>query len=148
MGGDLTHHSGELRPSVHLPLPSEIQDSQIPKLCSALGYASCCPGSIFETLQSERGRIPATTTPFFVPTMGKDIQVAIETIEKTQVADADGDVIYVFAHDVKIREVVDLFPKEANQWKEKGWREMLLWRFLEDFEVAAKEVKDREKTVN
>lgn len=68
--------------------------------------------------------------------------MVIETIEKTQVADADEAIWYVFAHDTKIRGVVDLFPKEANGWKEKGWREKLLWRFLEDFEVAAKRVKE------
>lgn len=139
MGGDLTHHGGELRPHEGLPLPSSIPADSIPELVKNLGLGSACPGAIFESLQSDRGRKPGKTTPFFDPAMGKDIPLAIETIKKTQVADTDDNVLYIFAHDNKIRGVVDLYPKQANDWKNKGWREKVIWRFLEDFEVAAKE---------
>ena len=143
MGGDLTHHSGELRPSPLMPLPSSIPASYISALCQHLSYTTACPGSIFEDIQTTRERSPATTTPFFDPTMGKDIPLAIETIKKTQQADADENVWYVFAHDAKLRGVADFFPRSANEWKQRGWREKLLWKFLEDFEVAARQVKEK-----
>jgi len=76
--------------------------------------------------------------------MGKDIPLAIETIKKTQQADADENVWYVFAHDRTLRGGnVELFPASANEWKQKGWREKLLWEFLADFETAAKQMKEK-----
>ncbi|KAK5075253.1 hypothetical protein LTS08_001664 [Lithohypha guttulata] len=142
MGGDLTHHAGEIRPSPGLPIPSSIPVDDIPTLAARLSCGSSCPGAIFESMQETRGRKPASTTPFFEPAMGKDIPLAIKTIEKTQIADADENILYIFAHDSKIRGVVDLFPSSANNWKQKGWRQKLLWRFLEDFEVAAQQQKE------
>ena len=80
--------------------------------------------------------------------MGTDIPLAIETIKKTMLADADENVWYVFAHDAHVREVLgreNFFPREANEWKKNGWREKLLWRFLEDFGEGVKEVLKGEK---
>lgn len=139
MGGDLTHHAGELRPHKGLPIPSSIPADNIPDLVVNLALGSGCPGAIFESIQKQRARNPGKTTPFFEPAMGKDIPLAIETIKKTQFADTDDNVLYIFAHDNKIRGIVDLYPEKANDWKSKGQREKLLWRFLEDFEFAAKE---------
>lgn len=146
MGGDATHHSGEHRPSQYLPIPSSISAKDLSELATKLDYSSACPGAIFEEIQKSRNRTPARTEPFFDPAMGKDIPMAIETIKKLQVADGDDNVLYIFAHDGKIRGVVDLFPNKANDWKQKGWREQLLWRFLEDFETAAVEAKGKLET--
>lgn len=75
--------------------------------------------------------------------MGKDIDEVVRTIEKTQVADADENVLYLFAHDNWARGVIKFFPGEtANAWKEEGWREKLLWGFVGDFEGALGEVVD------
>lgn len=145
MGGDLTHHAGELRPSEHVPLPSSVPLSGLPNLISQLQYSTACPGAIFEAIQNSNGRTPESTTPFFEPAMGKDIPLAIETIKKTQTADADENILYIFAHDSKVRGTVDLFPEKANAWKEKGWGEKMRWAFLDDFAVAAKSVKDQQE---
>ena len=142
MGGDLTHHAGELRPSQYLPLPSSIAAEHLPTLAAKLAYSTACPGAVFEEIQNGRLRKPAATTPFFDPAMGKDIPLAIDTIKKTQTADADDNVLYIFAHDNKIRGIVELFPGKANDWKTQGWREKLIWRFLEDFETAALRSKE------
>lgn len=142
-GGDLTHHAGELRPSKLLPMPASIAAQDIPELAAKLSCATSCPGSIFEELNKSRGRTPAKTEPFFDPAMGKDIPLAIETIKKTQIADGDENILYIFAHDTKIRGITDLYPQTANDWKKKGWREKLIWRFLEDFEAAAIQAKEK-----
>lgn len=146
MGGDLTHHAGELRPSPHLPLPSSIPSYHIPTLSTLLSaHRGTCPGSLLESLQKSRDRIPERTTPFFDPNMGKDITEVVRTIEKTQVADADDNVLYLFAHDNVARKIIKFFPGEtANEWKKEGWREKLLWSFVGDFEEALKGVSGEE----
>lgn len=76
--------------------------------------------------------------------MGKDVDQAIRTIEKTQVADADDNVLYLFAHDYAARGVVGFYPeKTANGWKKEGWREKLLWGFVEDFEGGLRGVLEK-----
>lgn len=83
----------------------------------------------------KRGRKPDET--FFDPVLAVDIPRAIQSIRETQEADAQDNVFFVFAHDMRILDVVDLFPKSANEWKNKGWKEKALWSFLEDFTSAA-----------
>lgn len=78
--------------------------------------------------------------PFFRPAMGKDIEQAIDTIEKAQVADADSNIWFIYAHDRSLLKSVDLFPLSANGWKEKKWREKTLWAFLDEFEAAIKQI--------
>lgn len=143
MGGDLTHHAGELRPSQYLPLPASSTLSQMPALAAHLAHTGICPGALLEEMQTSRDRTPAATRPFFDPKIGKDIPLAIETIKKTQVADADDNVLYIFAHDDKIRGLIDLFPKQATEWKQRGWGEQLTWKFLDDFEAAVKVMKEK-----
>lgn len=129
MGGDLCHHGGAIRPSEYISLPKEIRIDAFSRFRGGF-----CPGAKFEAVQELRGRRP--DQPFFEPTFGADIPLAIETIGKVQIPDADDNVLFVFAHDPTIRGVMDMFPAEANGWKAKGWRDKLFWRFLEDFKDA------------
>lgn len=128
MGGDLCHHGGAIRPSEYKPLPKEIHLDAF--------RGGFCPGSAFAAVQENRGRRP--DQPFFEPAFGHDIPSAIETIAKAQEPDAQDNVLFIYAHDPSIMGVVDLFPKEANDWQAKGWREKLFWKFLEDFRDAVK----------
>jgi glyoxylase-like metal-dependent hydrolase (beta-lactamase superfamily II) len=89
---------------------------------------------MFESLLTSRDR--SRTKPFFDPAMGLSISEAIRSIEKAQKADADDNVLFIYAHDKTIEDVVDFFPKAANQWYEKGWRDQVFWKFLEDFKDA------------
>ncbi|KIX03814.1 uncharacterized protein Z518_07367 [Rhinocladiella mackenziei CBS 650.93] len=127
-GGDLCHHGGEIRPSPYLPLPKQI-DLHFPGLSRM-----SCPGADLEALQTSRAR--KIDEPFFDPAMGLSIEEAIRTIKKTQEADGDDDVLFIYAHDSSVRRVADLFPLKANDWKAKGWREKMLWDFLNDFREA------------
>jgi len=131
MGGDLCHHGGELRPSEYIALPKDITPHPFTR-----ALQSPCPGAAFEAIQKSRDR--SSTKAFFDPAMGLDIPVAIRSIEKAQKADADDNVLFIYAHDASIRGVVDMFPKDANEWQKKGWRDTLFWAFLADFEHAFK----------
>lgn len=140
MGGDLCHHGGEIRPSPHLPLPSAMTLHDYLPLSESLRLrASSCPGGkLFEVLNTSRNR--EADQPFFDPAMGLDIPLAIETIKKTQEADAQNDVFFIFAHDMAIQGVVDLFPATANEWRAKEWRKRTLWAFLKDLVPALESV--------
>lgn len=130
MGGDLCHHSGEIRPSPNLRIPQEIP-------ITSAGSVLPCPGSAFEGLQIQRQKAP--DEPFFEPAMGLDIPLTIDTIRRAQDADAESNVWFVYAHDPSLYGVVDFFPWFANDWMAKGWRERTLWAFLRDFEGAVQQ---------
>jgi glyoxylase-like metal-dependent hydrolase (beta-lactamase superfamily II) len=133
MGGDLCHHGGELRPSKYLTYPSNL--SQHLSLSDSLRFHhSQCPGSAFDDMNVKRGRALGET--FFDPAIGFDKELATKTIKEAQKADAQDNVFFVFAHDTSMFGVIDTFPKQANNWKEKGWKEKTHWKFLNDFEAA------------
>lgn len=130
MGGDLCHHGGEIRPSKHMHIPSNIataiSDAMIP-----------CPGAqAYEQLLVNRSG--SVDKPFFYPSpmIGSTTKETIRTIEKAQEADANNYVWFIYAHDASLLGCVDVFPLPANAWKEKGWREKTLWAFLQDFDRA------------
>ncbi|KAI1832035.1 hypothetical protein DTO027I6_8319 [Penicillium roqueforti] len=133
MGGDLCHHSGEIRPSKYFPIPRDIHPS-FPTPSSLP-----CPGHlVYEELLVRR--TGSVDKPFFRPAMGPDIEQTIDTIDKAQVADADSNIWFIYAHDRSLLKCVDLFPLPANNWKEKNWREKTLWTFLEEFGTAIKQI--------
>jgi hypothetical protein len=131
MGGDLCHHGGAIRPSEYMPLPKEIHFDAFSHF-----EVESCPGSVFEFLQKSRGRKP--DQPFFEPAFGHDIPLAMETIRKAQVPDAEDNVLFIYAHDPTIRGVADMFPEDVNDWLAKGLGDALRWKFLEDFKDAVK----------
>lgn len=135
MGGDLCHHGGELRPSKYLPYPSNLSEHL--SLSDSLHlHLSQCPGSAFGDMNVERGRAAGET--FFDPAIGFDKELAIKTIKEAQKADAQDNVFFVFAHDTTMFGVIDMFPKQANDWKKKGWKEKAFWKFLNHFATALK----------
>ncbi|KAF4997924.1 hypothetical protein FGRMN_3515 [Fusarium graminum] len=133
MGGDLCHHGGELRPSQYVPYPQNLSE-HLPLPESLRLRLSRCPGSVFDDLNTKRGRKAGET--FFEPAIGDDIDQALQTVKEAQKADAQDNIFFVFAHDMSVFGVIDTFPKPANDWKAKGWREETFWKFLGDFETA------------
>lgn len=126
-GGDSCHHLGELRPSPCLPIPRKVQIEGKDKSTLCLGAES------FETFQNTRGR--SATDTVFDPAMGLSIEETIRTIRKTQPFDAEDNFFFLSAHDDALCGVVDLFPKAANGWREKGWHNTVRWTFLRDLSI-------------
>jgi hypothetical protein len=128
MGGDLCHHGGEMRPTPHDPVPDKVEFALPDGLRS---HMSVCPGGQdFRELNVKRGR--RDDEPFFETQLAADMQQALATIEKTQTADVQDNVFFIFAHDNSIRDVVSLFPEPANDWQASGWRKKTHWGFLRD----------------
>jgi glyoxylase-like metal-dependent hydrolase (beta-lactamase superfamily II) len=136
MGGDACHHAGEFRPSQYLHLPSSISPNPLD-----LKSSKPCPGATFEDILRDGDG----TKPFYgiaKPEDGSgaayDNDAAEATIEKIIEFDADDQVLAIMAHDDSLLDVVDLFPKYANDFVEKGWVEKGRWIFLKDFVKAVK----------
>ncbi|EKG09720.1 hypothetical protein MPH_13242 [Macrophomina phaseolina MS6] len=136
-GGDASHHSGELRPSPFLPLPDSVEPSPYSSPPFQLG--TFCPGALIQEMAHP---LRSRTKPFYelaptgMPTF--ELETAQKTVEELGEFDGDDNVSVVIAHDAKLKEVVDFFPKPANAWMEKGWKGMSLCRFLADFAGAVR----------
>ncbi|KAK4501167.1 hypothetical protein PRZ48_006973 [Zasmidium cellare] len=133
MGGDAYHHGGMIRPSKYLPLPDSITPNPFTP-----STTSPCLGHIFEPLLPNGDK----TQPFYVPSVPEgrgaydDAEEAKRTIQKLQEADVREDVLMVAAHDETLLDIVDFFPKKANDFVKKGWVREARWRFLKDFAEA------------
>ncbi|EXJ76460.1 uncharacterized protein A1O5_00968 [Cladophialophora psammophila CBS 110553] len=129
LGGDLTHHGGELRPSKHLSFASAAASIGAENVGNHTATVE-----ILESLQTSRGR--NVSQSFFDPVITSDFNEALRTIAHAQEADGQDNVFFIAAHDDTIEGVVDIYPKQANDWKARGWREKTLWTFLRDFRGA------------
>lgn len=134
MGGDIAHHGGEFRPTKWLPLPENIQPNPLEP-----PYARnppVCPGEIFEAIHPKH----SSTEPFTDPVgpIHDDVQLVVDSRDKWEHFDAQEDIFAVIAHDMSLFDVVDFYPKMANDWKAKGWDDQGRWRFLRDFDTSAK----------
>lgn len=80
------------------------------------------------------------TQPFYrakeEPQLLQDFPATLETVEKLTEFDSNDNVLVIIAHDRSLLDVLEFYPSSANSWKEKGWREAGVWRFLADFKLA------------
>ncbi|KAJ3538151.1 hypothetical protein NM208_g6034 [Fusarium decemcellulare] len=133
MGGDSCHHCASLRPTQYLPLPNELSPSPVSKPPFRPG--SICPGEVFVKIHPEK----AKDKPFYQKlseSWDRDVAEAEKTLSTLTEFDAKDEVFVVLAHDNSLLDVIDFFPKRANDWKEKGWKEESRWRFLKDFQAS------------
>lgn len=133
MGADSFHHPAALRPSDGVPLPASIT---VPGL-----MPSPCPGHLFETLHPCSGQSgsDAARTPFVKvgeKSPAIDLAAARDTLHKIESFDADPNILVIAAHDWSLKDVIEFYPRKANDWKSKGWKEAGRWRFLADFQKA------------
>lgn len=133
MGGDVAVHGGEFRPTEYLPLPENIQPN--PLVAPYAKAISACPGAIFEAVHPKKSSVE----PFMQPAgaIHDDLEQGLESLHKWYEFDAHDSVFSVIAHDASLLDVIDFYPKPANDWKKKGWQEQGRWRFLRDFNTGS-----------
>lgn len=129
LGADIAHHCGEFRPSPYTPLPEVISPHPLRK-----NATSGCPGRIFLTIHPQH----SGEKPFFDPVRGEEgwhheAQVAKDSIDKLIEADAYDNIFPVMAHDNSLAGIINVYPKTANDWMAKGWKEKSRWGFLREF---------------
>jgi glyoxylase-like metal-dependent hydrolase (beta-lactamase superfamily II) len=131
MGGDCCHHMGQVRPSVHWPLPCDVavtasSNSQPPLqnadwISTSHHSGACVP---FMSISDHPNGASAAVNPYD----------AEDSLQKLMSFDNER-VLFAIAHDKTLLDVVDLFPHFANDWKQSDWAERVRWNFLEDIEV-------------
>lgn len=150
LAGDSFHHASELRP--HGGAGAYLSDS----LSLKSPFLSCpCSGSRFHSIHplNDRSKIPEHYREYYdqilndpdrVPfhtlsetesgeTMAVDLNAARGTVEAIQKFDSDPRVFVIAAHDMSLRDILEYFPRTANEWRENGWKEKGYWLFLRDF---------------
>jgi len=132
MGGDVAHHGGEFRPTQWVPLPEDIQPN--PLVEPFAKQAPVCPGAVFEALHSKQSSIEPFTHP--EGAVHDDQTQAQESTRGWSEFDAQDNVFAMIAHDAGLFDIVDFYPKPANDWKKKGWKEQGRWRFLRDYDTS------------
>lgn len=143
--GDSFHHASELR-------PHDGHGASLPSSLDLPGLS--CPCSALHTIHplNDRSKIPnhyhkhynqVPNDPNKVPfhtisetksgeTMAVDLRAARATVEAVQRFDSDPRVFVIAAHDTTLYDILEYFPKSANAWREKGWKEEGYWLFLRD----------------
>jgi glyoxylase-like metal-dependent hydrolase (beta-lactamase superfamily II) len=131
MGGDIAHHGGEFRPTKWLPLPENIYPHPLEAPFSS--SKNICPGAMFEAIHPNKD----SSEPFMQPTgpIHDDAETGVQSLNHFQEFDAQDNVFALIAHDETLYDIIDFYPKSANDWWKKGWKEEGRWRFLKDFEV-------------
>ncbi|KAK7026511.1 hypothetical protein VNI00_015591 [Paramarasmius palmivorus] len=124
LGGDTCHHPGQIRPNGHI-------HATFP-----------CPGKILDSARRSFNaqyfspEVNTNTTPLLgvppPPSAYADQESSLKSQRALGELDAHPDVFVICAHDASLVGVIDLFPKTLDDWKEKGWKEKVLWAFMEE----------------
>ena len=124
MGADACHHPGVLRPSPYLPLPREIElfTHESKKIV----------GASLQELTQERDPSKAFFNVSRGPTF-HDYDAAMDTVKKIQELDAAEEILVLIAHDLSVRDKIQMFPERINEWHLNDLKKKTQWLFLRDF---------------
>jgi hypothetical protein len=129
LGGDLCHTTGQIRPSQYKPFPDEVKFQSPHK-----PHFSICSAPCFELMQTKCGK--SKDEPLFHAVLGDPPEEAVLTQRKARLPDAQENLLFIAAHDPSLLDVVDFFPKTANDWKSKGVKDKIFWDFVKDLGPA------------
>ncbi|KIX08705.1 uncharacterized protein Z518_03362 [Rhinocladiella mackenziei CBS 650.93] len=77
------------------------------------------------------GQTLSRTTPFSrVAGPEHDLAESQRSANRLTNFDDEGNILTVLAHDASLQDVLEFFPRKANDWKEKGWKKEGHWRWL------------------
>lgn len=139
LGGDVRHHGGPFRPTMHKPMPDEIS-AKVP--LDRSGSATPCPGAVFAACHPDKEN--TRVKPYFGVRAGEhswyvEPEVAQASSDKLEIFDVHEDVFVAIAHDEGLGTVCTFFSNSTmNQWKEKGGKEAGAWAFLDTLPVRKK----------
>ncbi|KAJ1303906.1 hypothetical protein OPQ81_008318 [Rhizoctonia solani] len=133
LGGDTCYYPGQMRPTEYLPLPEWIIPNPFPGKVKGIAF----PGSIILDIHPQHSAVK----PFYNLSnqTASDPLEAQKSLDKLSHFDCYENILTIVAHDATLLDVVDFFPNTLNDWKAKGYREKVLWKFLGDFREAVDE---------
>jgi hypothetical protein len=132
LAGDTFHNAAQIRPSPHLhhtyPIPRAILEDSRREIEREYFFA---PDD--DTDLSNR-TIPfltvATNAFYFDPALSRVAQF------KLGVFDSNPDILVLSSHDPSMRHLLDFFPKNINNWKQKGIKKGGVWEFANSENVG------------
>lgn len=139
---------GALRPTKYVSLPAMLNvtlhglDSDLPNPCPCDIFTACHPAS---------NKHEKRTAPFYKASSAPGSvysfpDVANQSIEKLKEFDANENILVCMAHDTSLFEVLPTLNSgnkdTINDWKERGWKESLRWRFLNNLPCSGKPGSD------
>ncbi|KAF7323958.1 Metallo-beta-lactamase superfamily protein [Mycena kentingensis (nom. inval.)] len=136
MGGDACHHAGILRPTdaIYTNYPCLANLLEATRRSVSTTHFPC-PVAANET-QTEF-LLGLRSTPLLDIADGPyqaDPALARRSLAKLRVFDANLDVFVVMAHDASLLPLFtsDSEPVVINEWKKKGWKDEVVWAFLDE----------------
>jgi glyoxylase-like metal-dependent hydrolase (beta-lactamase superfamily II) len=131
LGGDIAHNPALFRPSVYHPLPEKFALSNT----ESGPQDELSTNDLLRIHRNWKDRPNRALHSPYCTAQGPhhDVQATQDSIDKLSALDAMDNVFTVLAHDGSLLDAVDFFPKPANDWKAKGWKERCRWTFLSDF---------------
>ena len=142
MGGDIAHHGGEFKPTKYQPIPERVEPDPRRKPWAG-GF---CPGELFARTNIANTGDDKWAKHFLSPhpNFPDDLRQAQWSLDGLEQFDALENVLSICAHDGSFLGVVDVFPEEANAWREKGWKKEGKWRFLKDVNAEGRDLAECE----
>lgn len=145
LGGDCSYHCGEFRPSPYLPLPKQIafkasswhfqkSPMALPPVLKTRKILLCAGEFIKDMLHPcKSANEPFYNTP--IEPVVNNRKEACDSLVKLELFDAHDDVLTCVSHDASLMTVLPFFPYTMNDWFRKGYKQKLLWEFLNDFDL-------------
>ncbi|KAJ3531244.1 hypothetical protein NM208_g8960 [Fusarium decemcellulare] len=128
MAADSVHLGGEFRPTEAFPLPKVVD---VPGLTP-------CPCSCEQLLKFHPRDSPTKPYLGLDPRFPEHLVAAEKTISHIQRFDADERVLFIYAHDITMFEMLDYFPQTVDNWRSKSWKAESRWKFLVDLQQIAR----------
>ncbi|KAJ7695487.1 hypothetical protein B0H17DRAFT_930768 [Mycena rosella] len=130
LGGDACHHPGLFRPTdklhKHFPCPGELL-AATRRSVSATHFSPLNSAGEFDLAARTTPLLDVAENAYYA-----DPPTARASIEKMGSFDANADVFVVLAHDSSLMSVVEPFPALMDDWKAKGWKNLVTWAFLDE----------------
>jgi hypothetical protein len=125
LGGDIVSSNPVIRPSEGRPLPEQVRSE----------FHGTCPGEALARLHRSylegANNTLTFSTPFCEVAGEDDLQESQRNAVKLSIFDQADNVFVIWSHDIHLEKVIELFPSSANDWKAKGWKNKVHWRWLE-----------------
>ncbi|KAJ7044095.1 hypothetical protein C8F04DRAFT_689123 [Mycena alexandri] len=130
LGGDVVHHAGMLRPTAKLhrqfPCPDELLAATRTSV-AAVHFPSADSAGQFNLAARMVPMLDVVEDGAY-----EDPSAARKSIAKLADFDANDDVFILFAHDTSLLDALGPLPVSLNDWKAKGWKEQVIWSFLDE----------------
>ncbi|KAF7325112.1 Metallo-beta-lactamase superfamily protein [Mycena kentingensis (nom. inval.)] len=117
----------------HFPCPLDIAHASSNAVSTDFFWSPASALGAFDIASRAPPMLALSDTP---DSLYADPALARVSLDKLSTFDADADVLLVIAHDASILGALPVFPQSLNGWWKSGLKERVVWRFLEERNLA------------